>query len=243
MSQQGRFQDPDRIPSYEESVAASRNLSVSPREKGPTQVSVQQRIQEERTRRIQAVVSTVLDLLLFQDLCDAVGRATIIVLPSDALPSSPTLLTEQNIAGPSHGRNTKLIRLDGDQNRSSFWEQQAVVQECGALLRSQLRGASPPTAAVGDYPAEAGTLPPRPPPTSWLKRTFRPPGTDHDPTGSTGKWNLGWRSEGNEARTAGSGEVVVSTKLQDVVFRMESEMGLWESRTVRCVWIDVDMGV
>lgn len=83
------------------------------------------------------------------------------------------------------------------------------------------------------------------------------PGPEHDPTGETGKWELGWRSSEvaseNEAEAARQrerrlrilkqDEIAVATRFQDVSLRTESELGLLDTNTVKCIWIEIEVGV
>ena len=97
-------------------------------------------------------------------------------------------------------------------------------------------------AQLPEIGGETAALPERAAPKSWLKRTFGMPSADHDPTGQTGKWNLGWKSEENPAmtaRTITTNEVVITAKLVDVSFRTESALGLLGSTTTKCLWLDV----
>jgi hypothetical protein len=87
------------------------------------------------------------------------------------------------------------------------------------------------------------------------------PGPDHDPTGDTGKWDLGWRkapstSAGEVAAPSDwtpqpalppnilrMDEIAIKTQLRDVSFRMENELGLLVTNTVKCVWVEIEVGV
>jgi len=146
--------------------------------------------------------------------------------------------------------------------------QGAVVQELDCLLRRELSDeaatavTSNPDSRPEAQPLHATELPPRPKSKWWLKRAFVLPGPDHDPTGETGKWNLGWRTpETLGAPNIGPGcessswkprartkelqpdEMAISTTLQPVSFRTESEMGLLETTTVKCIWVEIEIGI
>jgi len=45
-----------------------------------------------------------------------------------------------------------------------------------------------------------------------------------------------------QTRTLEVDEVAVHTRLQEVSFRTESEMGLLETTTVRCIWVEIEVG-
>ncbi|ETI26483.1 hypothetical protein G647_03260 [Cladophialophora carrionii CBS 160.54] len=262
----------DRIPTYEEALASSSSHPVSwPRRTTSNAIS----IRDERTRRVVEVVTKTIIPSFANHVSNLCNHITIVLVPADSFPASKTV-TEQNVVSPPlHSFRTtgNVVTLSGTENRASFWTQQSVVQELDQILRRELSGSSPaappkladektqsvPLPPLQVQPAPGAQLPPRPSKQSWLKRTFALPGEDHDPTGETGKWDLGWRSpepcETNTdqfsrtsqrrdgMKTLQADEVSVQTKLQDVSFRTENEMGLLETTTVKCIWIEIEVGV
>ncbi|OAL35963.1 hypothetical protein AYO20_04869 [Fonsecaea nubica] len=264
----------DRIPTYEEAVAVSPYASdQDPRLRPASSTSL---IRQERTRRIYELVVESLIPCFATHVSNLCNHLTIVVVPADMLRSTGTL-TQQNVVSPSlpsHQTTGVIITLVGSENHSSFWMQQAVIEELDLMLRRELSNPSttetrserldekPQPQFQSQFqvqPAPGASLPPRPTKSSWFKRAFVLPGPDHDPTGETGKWNLGWRSpelaesssgdsnstskrrEGN--RTLQTDEVAVHTRLQDVSFRTENEMGLLETTTVKCIWIEIEVGL
>ncbi|KIW22688.1 uncharacterized protein PV07_10961 [Cladophialophora immunda] len=267
----------DRIPSYEEAVAISPKASAQDsRTRTASSTSL---IRQQRTRRIYELVVESLIPCFATHVSNLCNHVTVVVVPADILTSTRTL-TEQNIVSPSipsHQTTGVVITLSGTENHSSFWTQQAVVEELDLLLRGELSNPSAAEETRSDrrdeksqpqsqlqpqfqvQPAPETQLPPRPTKTSWFKRAFSLPGPDHDPTGETGKWNLGWRSpEFSESSTGDSSsmpkrregsralqtdEVAVQTRLHDVSFRTENEMGLLETTTIKCIWIEIEVGL
>ncbi|KIW64964.1 hypothetical protein PV04_07258 [Phialophora macrospora] len=262
----------DRIPTYEEALASSS--SRDPNWRGRT-TSNASSIRDERTRRVYEVVTTAIIPSFASHVSNLCNHITIIIVPADVFPASSTV-TEQNVVAPSlHSYRTTgtVVALTGNENRSSFWTQQSVVQELDQIMRRELSTPSPtapaevmkeksqsiPLPPLQVQPGPGTQLPPRPSKQSWLKRTFVLPGEDHDPTGETGKWNLGWRSpeasetnpdhynwtsqQNDRTKTLSTDEVAIQTKLQDVSFRTESEMGLLETTTVKCIWIEIEVGI
>ncbi|KIW77471.1 hypothetical protein Z517_09917 [Fonsecaea pedrosoi CBS 271.37] len=265
----------DRIPTYEEAVAVSPNASdQDPRLRPASSTSL---IRQERTRRIYELVVESLVACFATHVSNLCNHLTIVVVPADMLRSTGTL-TQQNVVSPSlpnHQTTGVIITLVGSENHSSFWTQQAVIEELDLMLRRELSNPSTTKETRSErldekpqpqfqpqfqvQPASGASLPPRPTKSSWFKRAFVLPGPEHDPTGETGKWNLGWRSpesaessigdsnsmsrrrEGN--RILQTDEVAVQTRLQDVSFRTENEMGLLETTTVKCIWIEIEVGI
>ncbi|RVX69251.1 hypothetical protein B0A52_07227 [Exophiala mesophila] len=269
-------------PSYEESIAPNAgNLTKSAtslqREKSPSNSTSLIRL--ERTRRIQQQITDFIVPCFLEHLSNAVNNLTILLVPSDCLshsgPHKP--ITAQNVVSPSFqvlNTTGSVIEMTGDGNRSSFWIQQPVLNELDILLRRKLTGVTPqqdpldPAASYGSssrsptqqnfIPQSSAPLPSRPAKKSWFKRAMpQLPGPEHDPTGETGKWDLGWRSpdvtretemeaarqKERESRVLRQDEIAVSARFRDVSFRMENEMGLLETNTIKCVWIEIEVGV
>jgi hypothetical protein len=233
--------DSDRIPSYEESVA-----SMAPpvfEGKALSRPSIQQNLGQTRSRRISEAITEYIEPLLLSFGRDGIYKKAFVLLPSDILPQQS--LSERNLV-LSQTLPVTLIRLQGEDNQALFWQQPAVIDEFATALQALL------TASESDQPSftpEASTpiapLPPNPPQKSWLKKKFGLPDADQDPTGSTSQWKLGWRSEqvgaGSE-RGLRTDEIDAGTRLKDVSFRTETELGLLTTETVKCVWFEIEVG-
>lgn len=277
MSKNTPFQpdDPawDPAPSYEESVGSKTWTTLASRpmiEKSQSSVasSVPSMIRQERTRRIQDLVTTTVLPCFSSYLTNAVNNLTIVIIPSGSLPKTNHELSAASVVSPSfHSLSTTgaVISLTGEDDRANFWTQQPVVQEFDLLLHRELSGRFPqqdPLAERREHrpesqyqlkPQVTPGLPERPQKKSWFKRTMpqlpQLPAADHDPTGETGKWNLGWRSSAPDthdlptARVLNLDEFSMHTKLQDVTLRTESELGLLETTTVRCLWVKIEVGI
>lgn len=237
----------DRIPSYEESVASaprpSSNRTGISQKTSP--VPFQQRIKEKRQRRIASILLNHVEPAISANLEDATNDMTLILLAADSLPEANNL-TASTITSPALTKPTTLLRITDGDVKSAFLGSWPVVQELSdTLIRSMVDPSTLPQlqAQLPDLNTAAETLlPDRPTPKSWLKRTFGMPSADHDPTGQTGRWNLGWKSEENAqltTRTITTNQISITAKLVDVVFRTESALGLLESTTVKCLWLNV----
>ncbi|ETN37440.1 uncharacterized protein HMPREF1541_08431 [Cyphellophora europaea CBS 101466] len=246
MSAKAAEANEDQIPSYEESIASAPAPQYTGSSQKTTSTPFQQRIREQRQRRIASILLNNVEPAISQHLEDASNDMTLILVAPDAFPNTSPVATS-SIMSPSVTKPTTLIRLAGDDLRTAFLTSWQVVQDLSdTLIRSMVDPSTIPQlqAQLPEVSSEtaAASLPERPPPKSWFKRTFGMPPADHDPTGQTGKWNLGWRSEENPAmmaRTITTNEVVITAKLVDVSFRIESALGLLESTTVKSLWLDV----
>ena len=225
----------ESIPTYEESVAASYS-HVSDHKSHPSALSIQNRIIQHRAERIGQVVADHIEPWLLSHGLDGVAKRTLIVVPSDLLVGQQ--LSARNIVAPTVASHTGLIRLDGAENQATFWQQPIVLTELDKALREGLRSVS------NSAPASLqSTIPSiRTPVRSWAKRTFGTPGPDHDPTGSTGGWNLGWKSDiDDSARRLGPEEAHILARLRETSFRFETELGLLATETVKCIWVEVEV--
>ena len=243
MSKHQRHLD-ERIPSYEESIAASPPSSrPATTEKTSTHLSVSERARIKRVRLITDLVTTDVEPQISQHIEDGINRVTVIIVPSDAFPSSNSIL-QSSITSPTLPANSYLLRPATDDYRASFLHQSAVIQELASTIATSLVGPSSLQASPPSLPTSS-VLPTRP--DARQRTSFRymfgiPDRQEHDPTGSTGSWNLGWRAEADAAATVAnvnSSDVDVMVRLQDVSFRTENEMGLLESKNVKCVWCEV----
>ena len=257
--------DHDRIPSYEESIATSPPPPTSTNTTSSQKISPRQRIQQrtrqERLRRVAALIANHVEPAINNHLEDGTTKMLVLLLPADSFPNgSYASVSTASITSPTLSLPTALLNLRSslrhgereEDYRSSFLNQGVVVHDLTTALHqsmlnpealclySELQPQSSPSSSSSQI-SPAALLPPR---KSWFQRKFGLPPADHDPTGSTGAWNLGWRSDADPASTQASistDEISISTRLQDVSFRTESEMGLMESRSVKCIWLEVDI--
>lgn len=251
MSSKRAEAEEDRVPSYEESIATSpqhtgtSSTTTRSQKTSSTPVPFQQRIREQRQRRITNLLLNHIEPAIASNLDNATNDMTLILLGSDTF-SASTIISTSSVTSPPLANPTTIVRLQADEFNTQFLTSWPVVQDLSdTLVRSMVDPSSIPQlqAQLPELSSTSTTgLPERPQQKSWFKRTFGMPGADHDPTGQTGKWNLGWRSEENPAmtaRTVSTNELVVTAKLVDVTFRTESVMGLLESTTIKCLWLDV----
>ena len=256
--------DRERIPSYEESIATSPQPPLSPTfsRKISHRQNIQERTRQERIRRIAALITNHLEQAISNNLEEGIDKFALLLVPSDSFPTAANI-TVSSVTSPSLSLPTTLVLLQQgkaaereDDYKSSFLTQSTLIHHLTHTLHQSfinpesLYSIPSYRQQTSTQPSQSSTtqpLPQRPPPKSWLSRNLQRlsiPGPEHDPTGSTGSWNLGWKSDIDTASTqasASSEELSIFAKLQDVTFRTESEMGLLESRNVKCVWIEMDV--
>jgi hypothetical protein len=191
----------------------------------------QERAAEVRQQRVQLLIDGHVAPLIEDAILNGKHNQTILVVPADTITTN-VVLTASNLVHRPKSSSTNVIQLQWPNSTEAFWTHPRTVESLEGGIRRTLRGMTETSQATE-------TLPPRPaelasPVTgqkSWLKRTFGMPGPDHDPTGSTGKWKLGWRSDEANGRMV---------KVKEVSFRTETEMGLLSTTTAKCVVIDVE---
>lgn len=214
------FEFDQQAPPYEEESTPPPTFSDL---NHPPRPSLHAQRTETRIRRIQNLLTSEIEPLLYSDLLAGISQRILLLIPSDILTQQPNLSATDIVSGlPNHASNNsnahvRLIRLHGPENHAAFWHQLSVLTELASSLRARL-------AASGhqvESPLETAPRPPAPlPPTprtldpqpssssspSWFKKPFTttssttsspPPNQQpYDPTAST-NFKLGWREDEN----------------------------------------------
>ena len=192
-------------------------------------------IPQERTRKIQTLATGTIFPYFEKHLKAGRNSFTLVIVPANSLPDGRAV---HSIAAPSLNvveLSEHLIQLSGDENRASFWTQPNVPEELDSTLRKMIIGSEKqldPPADTGDsrhQPRSAGLL-------LRVKHHLALPRPEHDPTGETGKWEIGWRSAPHQ-------KSAIWIRTQDTSFRTENEMGSLDTTTKACIWINVNIGV
>ena len=234
-------------PPYENSTTPPPAFSDS---KELSRPSLHAQLTEARTRRVQYLLATHIEPLLYSQFLDGINKRAFVVVPTDILTQQHHLAAKDIASLPNAG-NVTVIRLQGDENPAAFWQQPAVLQELASSLRARLAtfGYKVETttgslltemaqrAPLLDQPQQQRSSP------SWLRKQFGTPGPQHDPTATT-KYKLGWRAEDEDlpSKTLGPDDLRVSVKVREVSFRVETEMGLLDSVTGKVLWLELEVG-
>ena len=214
-------------PSYQESITpVTRDELPNNKRRNDKIYSLLDRIANTRARRIDEVITDIIDPALESIGFDAVLRQIIVLVPSDTL--SGRTPSPSKIVHPTSLGSLQMIHLRGEDHRASFWEQSDVIAELERRLKSRL-GVQMASETRTDEPVS------RTPHKSSLKKA------DRDPTASTGKWELGWRTEPGTLSSEKAIGIDISVNLQEISVRTESELGLWLTETFKGVWIVVDI--
>ncbi len=247
MSEKLQCEVDDRVPAYEDSSTPPPAFSES---KNTVQPNLHSQFITARNNRVFDPIKWQIEPVLHAQFLEGASKSVFIIVPANVLAQQP-YLAAKDIVGSHDEANITLIRLNGPENKSAFWQQPGVVQELASCLRERLATSghkvepasttpteSPQRTSAPDFGSQRGTPP------SWLKRQFGIPGPQHDPTATT-NYRLGWRSEEEESlpqRTLTLGEARVVATVRKVSFRVETEMGLLDSVTGTVLWLKVEVG-
>ncbi|MCJ1430821.1 hypothetical protein MMC27_000171 [Xylographa pallens] len=251
----------DPIPSYEESVQqGAAQLSSADGKSVPSPElpqSLVERLSSVRLQRINAIIDAHINPLLEQQADSGLYKSVFILVPSNsttlqAQDTSNDIIerSEDNtgssrneeIIGFREGEYVRLVRLHGDEYSAEFWRQPSVIFELNDALQTKLRNAGHriATISVTQPPAEiAYTQTPICSTTTkksyfgWRKKEKETIAAGRNVPAS------GWRFEKEKALT--NGEVRIKTGLQDVSLRVQSEMGLYETKTGKAVVVSFEM--
>lgn len=193
-----------------------------------------------RTTHIQSIISTHILPLIEQQASYGIAHTTIALLPS-GIPL-PTLeeKTEFHFAaadtksvevvGFASELEPKIVRLEGQLNRTEFWRVQAVIDELERVLRESLNANSnlrlPARLASPDVNAQ------RQPQRSFLSRMI--PSRGPEERSASGNSEVGVRQMDSK------GMVLVKARLEEICLRTVNEFGLYDTMSKQCVIVRVD---
>ncbi|KAH9861551.1 hypothetical protein J1614_011301 [Plenodomus biglobosus] len=223
---------PPYTPSYTPSSQSSRGQSIL------------DQLTLTRAHHIHSIITTHIMPLVEQQASYGIAHTTIAMLPSDiplaALPeksefsfdtTTPTQAVE--VIGFSSEEAPKIVRLEGQMNRTEFWRPQAVIEELERVLRETLNASSrlrSPASPVrgGGTGVDGGQAPRR----GFLTRLVDSMGPEQ-------------RSPGGNPEVGGKqvesvGLVLVKARLEEICLRTVTEFGLYDTLSRQCVIIRVD---
>lgn len=222
-------------PSYEESAVLYQQEpgdskgSPQTESKGWLRLSLRQEVSSSRLQHVAALVSKLLPHVRDRAK-EGFSRSTLLLVPSDQGKSilagefaktdeyAPDAQMRGQLVEISEDERPILIRLDGPQDRLEFWMQQEALD----MLRNQLTMAisdDVPAATQSRAPAKIPDLPPATKTSIFGRKKSGPP----QATSSTTPEEL----------PSASAQV----QLDEVHFRSETEFGLLQTTTVRCVMV------
>jgi hypothetical protein len=195
-----------------------------------------------RTRHVRSVITAHIVPLIEERASYGIAQTTIAMLPSD-IPLPPveekksefSFSTDDakavEVIGFSSEEEPKVVRLEGQMNRTEFWRPQAVIEELESVLGNVLN-ASPllrsPT-GLGRGKVEASVKQPK---RTLLSRVMPSMGPElRSPSGNP---------EVGVKLSDTTGVVVVKARLEEICLRTVNEFGLYDTMSKQCVIIRVD---
>jgi hypothetical protein len=207
--------------------------------------TILEQLTQSRTHHIQAVINLNIIPIIESRATYGLSQTTIALLPSD-IPLPPveeksefsfdTEATSKavEVIGFSSENEPKVVRLEGQMNRTEFWRPQVVIDmlerelmdqlNACPLLRSELRmGGVGRAEEVPERRMSRRTL---------LSRVM--PSLGPEQRSPSGNPEVGVRQQNTVGR------VMVKARLEELCLRTLSEFGLYDTMSKQCVIIRVD---
>jgi hypothetical protein len=196
-----------------------------------------------RTTHIQSVITTHIFPLIETQASFGIAQTTIAMLPSDIpLPaieeksefSFDTFGATKpvEVIGFSSEEEPKVVRLEGQMNRTEFWRVQAVIGELERVLGEMLNASaylrSPDRPRAGRSELEESRQQKR---NLWSRMI---PSLAPEQKSASGNPEVGVRQMDS------AGLVLVKARLEEICLRTVNDFGLYDTMSKQCVIVRVD---
>lgn len=191
-----------------------------------------------RTHHIQSIINTHIIPLVEERASYGIAQTTIAMLPSDIpLPAEQeksefSFDTDTSkaveVIGFASEEELKIVRLEGQMNRTEFWRVRAVIGELERVLRESLSASAQlrsPVRERSEFEA------PRKQKRNFLAKFVGRGEEERSPSGNP---------EVGVGRVDESGLVVVKARLEEISLRTLSEFGLYDTMSKQCVIVRID---
>jgi hypothetical protein len=225
-------------PPYSEYNSLPPRSSTSSSSRGQTILG---QLTVTRTRHIQSIIDMHIIPLVEQQANYGIAQTTVAMLPSDIpLPaveekSEFSFDTEDTqaveVIGFSSEDEPKVVRLEGQMNRTEFWRPQVVIVELERVLRENLN-ASPLLRSPTGLRRSSSEITQRQPKRTLLSRVM--PSIGPEQPSPSGNPEVGLKPPDN------TGLVMVKARLEEICLRTVNEFGLYDTMSKQCVIIRVD---
>ena len=259
----------DRIPTYEESILSGAGASTGSSstthkrlEQAPHPPSLTQQLAHARTERIRAIVSAHINPLFEAQAFSGLFKTTIVLVPSSAQSLQAPADSGNDViegSGDSISHNTaeavigfpdddyvKLVRLHGEENSTEFWRQLAVINELESTLKASLTASghtvyekSQFTEPTTSYALNSQIVPEVAKRRGFFSRMGR------SESASTSPFPLvpaGTDAPAGQEAALSPGHIRVGVSLEEVVLRVVTNMGLYDTRTGKAVVVRLEIG-
>jgi hypothetical protein len=194
-----------------------------------------------RTHHIQSVIERHVIPLIEERATYGIAQTTIAMLPSDIPLPAVEEKSEYSfdtsdpkpveVVGFSSEDEPKVVRLEGQMNRTEFWRPQVVIVELERMLSENLN-ANPVLMSPRGDGREGADSAQRQSIRGLLSRVM--PSLGPELRSPSGNPEVGVRQLDQ------AGTVVVKARLEEICLRTVSEFGLYDTMSKQCVIIRVD---
>ena len=205
-----------------------------------------------RADRVAELCTEHIDPTLRASAAAGLSTTTLVLVPapeatarSDLVAADDEALVSEEVIGLPASAHPQLIRLRSTAQGLRFWSQPAAVQELGATLKARLAAGGhriyAPREVVVVVPPPALASPPAQP----KKRGgfFSSRKTEPEPAPpARGMPESGERRIELQDYPLEPGEVKVGVELKEVAVRVETDMGLYDTRSGKAVVVTVELG-
>jgi hypothetical protein len=226
-------------PSYTESTGQSHAPFRSDTPRGQALLD---QLTLTRNTHIQNMIDTHILPIVESQASFGIAQTTIALLPSDIpLPaieeksefSFDTVSTKPvEVIGFSSEEEPKVVRLEGQMNRTEFWRVQAIIEVLERALRERLNASAVlrnPTRPISEYEQGPERTSRR---IALLSRVM--PSLGPERRSPSGNPEVGIREMDN------AGLVLVKARLEELCLRTVNEFGLFDTLARQCVIVRVD---
>jgi hypothetical protein len=197
-----------------------------------------------RTTHIQSIINTHIIPVIEQQALYGIAKTTIAMLPSDIpLPAveeksefsfSSSSSEAVEVIGFSSEDVPKVVRLQGQMNRTEFWRVEAIIADLERILRDTLnvspvwRSSTGPSMVSSEEQQQRAQ-----PKRRVLSRVM--PSLGPEQRSVSGNPEVGIRQESNDV-----GLVLVKARLEEICLRTVNEFGLYDTMNRQCVMVKID---
>lgn len=248
----------DAVPTYEESIQFSRFAQSEEKKAGSSfasSISLEQQLTETRARRIEDILSTYVNPLIFSLGRSGLYKATFLLVPSNvtALQTRSASMEPEIIGFPAR-YSANLVWLIGEEHTLEFWRQPAVMKELESRLKAQLTNSGhrvetnindtltritdrvePDETIQGAHVVDK--LPCGKTKTRYISDT-----EDRDAESNDRRTELRHHNLGSQSSVLPPGKIRVQVQWKDICLRLQTEMGLYDTRKGPALCLSIEVG-
>lgn len=234
------FEKEGYLPSYAESVQRPLNPPTPSTSRGQ---NILDQLTLVRAQHIRSIIDNHILPVVEEQAAFGIAQSIIALVPSDVPLPAPEEKSEFSfdtgssgkveVIGFSSGEEPKVVRLEGQMNKTEFWRSQAIILELERTLKELLNAG--PTLRSSTHLESEGTRQ-KTPQRLQKKGLF---GRAADAMGQEERSPSG-NPEVGVRPVDTAGQVLVKVRLEEICLRTVNEFGLYDTMSKQCVIIRVD---